>query len=194
MERLLRFVPGLGIRACEPTGLVTTGPVTVSPDRATLTVKNLLSTGGGNDRAGGDHGPTLGAECLAAAGAARPARRAGHNVSAGSAGAGMSAGGAVATGGPQTFRAEAVFVGLNPDVRVAELEVTGPDPFGVWQVRVPSRPSRKRACPRHTRDKPLPPAESGGAGSVGDPPWRRMAGCGREQLGGGSNGHDAADA
>src|SRR2546428_13207026 len=46
MERLVYFVPSLGLRACGPTALVATGPVAASREGATLTVKNLLSTGG----------------------------------------------------------------------------------------------------------------------------------------------------
>ncbi|MBI4494893.1 MAG: hypothetical protein HY690_19130, partial [Chloroflexi bacterium] len=137
MDRLLCFVPGLGIRACEPTALAATGPVSASRDGATLTVKSLLSTGGEAtvqmEITGLPSTPSVPPQQVRLA--LRDDR--GKTYPPASRVWSMSAGGAVAAGGSQTFRAEAIFVGLDADARTAEVVVDGPAPVGAWQVRVP---------------------------------------------------------
>jgi hypothetical protein len=59
----------------------------------------------------------------------------------------VGGGSRAAAAGSQRFRAEAVFVGLDGDVRTAEVLVDGPAPVGTWQIRVPLTPVAQAGLP-----------------------------------------------
>src|SRR5258708_31739002 len=59
----------------------------------------------------------------------------------------MGGGSRAPAAGSQMFRAEAVFVRLDDDVRMAEVEVDGPAPVGTWHVRVPLTPVQQAGLP-----------------------------------------------
>lgn len=143
VARLSCFVPGLGIRACEAPGLVMASPTSVSRDGATLTVKSLLSSGDETVvslEITGLQGP-LGEQVFreihislqdTAASVIPPAPRP-YSIS-GPAGNRSGAPPAPLVIGEETFGP------LNPSARAVDVLVSGPEPIGSWQVRVPLQP------------------------------------------------------
>lgn len=153
MERLLCFVPGRGIRACEPTALVATGRASVTRDGATLTIKNLLSAGGETtvqvEITGLPSTPSVSPQEVRLV--LRDERGKTYPPAPGV--WSMGGGSRAAAAGPQRFRAEAVFVRLDDDVRIAEVVVDGPAPSAAGRYGFRSHPSSKPGCPRLRKRK-----------------------------------------
>jgi hypothetical protein len=150
--RVACFVPNLGIQSCEAPGLVAVGPVSLSHDDATLTVKQVLSSNGETlvrlEIAGLPLAPDLRRIALDEVALALRDEQ-GREYSAhrrfqyGAPTHINAVTGEPMPGSAQTFRAEWTFAGLDPSVRTVMLAVRGPAPIGEWAVDVAVVPARE---------------------------------------------------
>jgi hypothetical protein len=142
------LVPGLGIRPCGEAGLIATGPVSVSRGAATITVQSLLSAGGETvvriEIAGLPAAPRLleGSAALTrlTLSDSRGGEYAGIRRNASSTPIGFGPDGMPLPGATQAFHVEGSFAPLDAAVREAQIILQGPEPVGVWTVRVPVIP------------------------------------------------------
>lgn len=140
---LASYIPGLGIRASGPGGLVAPRPVSVRQGGATMTVKNLLSDG---TKTTVQVEVTGLAAPLALSATSQPllTLRDGGGRSYASIGVAMQ----MASGGrPATFQTETTFPALDPALRSVDVLLQGPAPLGAWRVSVPLVPLPRAGLP-----------------------------------------------
>lgn len=141
IAQLSCFVPGVGIRSCEASGLVAAGPVSVSRDGITLTVTNLLSSGGQTTvqlEVTGLPGP------LPPGGALTSWLRLSIQDATGRAYPGEGQfWSQVPSGASWTRSTEWKFAQLRAGTKLVDLQVTGDPPLGSWTVQVPLIPVQK---------------------------------------------------
>lgn len=171
VSRLACYVPDMGIRACDAPGLVALAPVSVSRGAATLTVTDLLSSGGvttvrleitGLPEPAGS--AALGAPIAVTSGSGPPASPPPQPVPvrltlrdasgkeyplalrafpSGANSSRFSAG----PGSPRIFGIERDFAALEPGVRAVDLDLDAASPVGSWSVSVPVVPVQQAGLP-----------------------------------------------
>lgn len=137
LQQVMCLIPGLGIRVCGEPGLAAAKPVSVSENGAQLTVVALLSSGGQTLLRIDITGLSSAVRQLA------PGRlRITIRDSTGKEYAPQDGWATwVRPEDPGTVSATAVFMALDPRVRIVYVRVDEPSPVGVWSVGVPVVPT-----------------------------------------------------
>ncbi|MDE3076674.1 MAG: hypothetical protein KGJ86_14745, partial [Chloroflexota bacterium] len=152
--RIVCYIPGLGIRSCDTTGLVMAAPVSVTKGDQTLTIDDLLSSGGQTlVSLNVTVDPTV-YDTLDKVGQLGPAVKLALTDSTGKQygqvwafnpyGADIRQ---LPTPKSTLVLHEVPFAPLDPSVRAVDIQVTGPAAVGTWVVHVSVEPPASRTVP-----------------------------------------------